>query len=56
VDALRDEISGDGNHIVGILHAGEIKQGLLAKAKRLNVQVVDAWANDARERILALCG
>lgn len=55
VDALRDEISGDGNHIVGILHAGEIKQGLLAKAKRLNVHVVNAWADDARERILELC-
>jgi len=55
VDALRDEISGDGNHTVGILHAGKIKQGLLAKAKRLNVHVVDAWADDARDRILALC-
>ena len=55
VDALRDEMSGDGRHVVGILHGGEITQGLLAKAKRLEIHVVNAWADAAAKKILDIC-
>lgn len=55
VDALRDEICGDVDHTAAICHAGEMTRGMLMKAKRLGVRVVNVWDDDAKEQILRIC-
>jgi len=56
IDALRDEVGGRDHHIAGLVHAQSIEPGLVAKAKRLKVYLVNVRAPDAKEQLLQLSG
>ncbi len=59
VDALRDEIGGRDHHMAGVACLAwehGVGEGMLAKAGRLGVRLVDVAAPDAEEQILKASG
>ncbi len=56
VDSLRDEVGGRDYHVAGLVHAQSIEPGLVAKAKRLDVRLVNVRAPDAEEQLLRQSG
>lgn len=54
VDALRDEVGGRDFHVAGLVHTAEAKSGMIEKAKRLGVHLVNILDNDAEEQLLEL--
>ncbi|WP_161595167.1 Card1-like endonuclease domain-containing protein [Mariprofundus erugo] len=51
LDSLRDDLCGDGNFTIGIVHAGAIGLGMMDKAKRLNINVINPWAKNAAQEL-----
>ena len=56
VDALRDGIAGSDFHIAGLLHTATVKPIMRAKARRMNLHMVGAYAESAAEQIVRASG
>jgi len=54
VDALRDGIAGSDFHVAGLLHTAHMQPTMQAKAKRMHLHVVQAFAPDAAEQVLRI--
>jgi len=52
VDALRDGIAGADFHVAGLLHTADLMPTMQAKAKRMNLKLVNALEADAADKII----
>lgn len=56
VDALRDGIAGADFHVAGLLHTARMQPTMQAKAKRMHLHTVDAFAPNAEEQVVRISG
>ncbi|MDQ7012061.1 MAG: DUF1887 family CARF protein [Mariprofundaceae bacterium] len=56
VDALRDGIAGSDFHVAGVLHVARIQPVMQAKARRMHLHLVNAFASDAAEQVVRVSG
>lgn len=56
VDALRDGIAGADFHVAGLLHTAPMPAVMQAKARRMNLHAVHAFADNAAEQLVRISG